>query len=871
MRNKVKLYIEGTQADLDNGSFLLLNYTAEDLSNPTIVKNSFSRQITLKGTPRNDAIFGHIYRNDRDTVYGSPYTGPNFDPTRKTSFTIYNERNEILEAGYLKLDEVSITKKGHTFKCTLFGGLGSFLYGLSYKSSGEKMTLADLYYDESTFDGSFSFRITREAVADAWARLGGDITKDAMWSVINFMPSYLGLPSSPFDAQKCLVLAATSGLKYRDGDYSTNPNGYTLVTLNEKVTANEAKDFRSYLQKPVMKFESIIRAICDSNYNGGYTVNLDTDFFIAGNPYYSKAWLTLPMFNDLNINETSTQTTQTMSQTGTILPIVGGGGSGLYKVTVNMNIYAYMMGLPALNYKLWFANAQGRICNMLVFTVTLYDSNQAPIATAVSRATTSGLTIASQFPQPDLYFDHIDGQGYFVDSNGNPVTLPLYIEAEGAAYYRVDVGMENYVWGSASFNPGDQSWRMWETGETTYTDNYYFDPRNGDCQVDIFGTSSSTVRTGALITKAALLGGSKSPAEYLLSYCKMFGLQLVAHKDTKTIDIVMRKNLYNGGTVDINARIDRGREMTKRPFSFDAKWYLFGNEAQGEYAQYYKANFGRPFGQYRVNTGYDFDAQQKPMTEGIIFGNAVSVMETSKFFCTLVKDGRHIPAVFLAGGKYDLYNGSDTKAIDLPNFFDATKTWDNPSYPMHDEWEKVQFHGAQNAHIDDRDTRVFFGGMENTTGKDLSLTDDFEDMLALNGNNPCWAPNQCRIDPLAEVTQMPRFSRYMWSGSTIERQFDWGDPLEVQIPGVSLGAGSSIFPAYWEKYIGDRYDDDSAVVTAWVDLRGMRVDETLLRQFYAFDGALWALNRIIDHSLTTFGPTKCEFVKVQAITNYTTL
>ena len=30
MRNKVKLYIEGTQADLDNGSFLLLNYTGWD-------------------------------------------------------------------------------------------------------------------------------------------------------------------------------------------------------------------------------------------------------------------------------------------------------------------------------------------------------------------------------------------------------------------------------------------------------------------------------------------------------------------------------------------------------------------------------------------------------------------------------------------------------------------------------------------------------------------------------------------------------------------------------------------------------------------------------------------------------------------------
>ena len=61
------------------------------------------------------------------------------------------------------------------------------------------------------------------------------------------------------------------------------------------------------------------------------------------------------------------------------------------------------------------------------------------------------------------------------------------------------------------------------------------------------------------------------------------------------------------------------------------------------------------------------------------------------------------------------------------------------------------------------------------------------------------------------------------------------------------------------------------MVTAWVDLRGMQVWNDLLRRFYAFDGAVWSLNRITDYSLTTFGPTKCEFVKVQDITNYTTL
>ena len=48
---KISLYIAGKKVDLDDNSFILFNYTMEDLSNPTIVKNSFSKQITLKGTP----------------------------------------------------------------------------------------------------------------------------------------------------------------------------------------------------------------------------------------------------------------------------------------------------------------------------------------------------------------------------------------------------------------------------------------------------------------------------------------------------------------------------------------------------------------------------------------------------------------------------------------------------------------------------------------------------------------------------------------------------------------------------------------------------------------------------------------------------
>ena len=57
MRRKIALYIAGQLADLDEQSFILFNYTMEDLTNPTIVRNSFSQQITLRGTANNNKIF----------------------------------------------------------------------------------------------------------------------------------------------------------------------------------------------------------------------------------------------------------------------------------------------------------------------------------------------------------------------------------------------------------------------------------------------------------------------------------------------------------------------------------------------------------------------------------------------------------------------------------------------------------------------------------------------------------------------------------------------------------------------------------------------------------------------------------------------
>ncbi len=132
--------------DLDDKSLILFNYTMEDLTNPTIVKNAFSHQVTIKGTPNNNQLFGDIFRLDREVTYNGGFLGTDFNPSRKTPFVIYNELNEVLESGYCKLDSVTKTKGVVEYKVSLYGGLGSFIYSLAYDSEGNKRTLADLDY-----------------------------------------------------------------------------------------------------------------------------------------------------------------------------------------------------------------------------------------------------------------------------------------------------------------------------------------------------------------------------------------------------------------------------------------------------------------------------------------------------------------------------------------------------------------------------------------------------------------------------------------------------------------------------------------------------------------------------------------------------
>lgn len=708
MRRKVSLYIADRLVDLDDTSFILYNYTMEDLRNPTIVRNSFSQQVTLKGTPNNNRIFGDIFRLDRQAQYGESYTGANFDAMRKTPFTLYNEMSEIVESGYIKLDEVSMNGRMVEYKVTLYGGLGSFFYGLSYNEDGTPKTLADLRYlaldnTYTNYPGTFSSAGGYKMVKDAWEYLADpdnySISDHSNWwaNIINFAPAYNSIPEG-FSADKAVVkpdsFANIPNVGFKSGTSSN------LMLFTNPHDEWEVKDVRWYLQRPVFRMKSIIDAVCDSENNGGYSVELSPSFFSKDNKVYWDTWLTLPMIDVAKRNDA------------------------------------------------------------------------------------------------DVVYD--------------------------------------------------------------------------------------------------MLKSSKTPAEYLISFAKMTGLVFLYDGGMKKVRLMPRSEFYeNAEMVDLTRRVHR-KGMTISPVLAQKRYFQFGNSAIGEWAKTYEEEYGRPYGIQMVNTGYGFNNDVENVTGDIVFKNAVEVQQRSLLYRS--------QALFLD------YKGGFIEHFVLPRYESVKiQGWttseggeemeeqevlcqgvsfsypDNPFYPLSDFIPKMQFHDGGKG-VDANDVLLYFNGIKPcayvNTGQKTNIfrfTDDTNDMMVLNEDTPCW---NFTDENTAELPGLPSFRRSLtiavtgyeeMQKSEIVESLDWGDPLARAVNGVTYDSATlpTIYSRWWKAYQQDRYDDDTFKMTCKVDLRGLQVGQELMRSFFYYDGAVFVLNAIRNHSLTTWDDTECEFIKVQSKTNYT--
>lgn len=889
-RPYIELFIGDRQVEFTSPPQINMTYTHEDLHNPTVIKNSFSKTVTIDGTPRNNQIFGAYFNMQREVAYsGDKNTGAYFNAAKKVPFTLYRN-GERMEHGYCKLDNVKRNRNNVQYNITLYGGLGQFLYNLQTKEDGEQMKLSDLNYGGG--DSEFNLEVNKNTVRDAWNHINGEPV-DYIYDKINFVPAYNGIPSD-FSADKVAIYAdgfkfsddliiydqLTTSIKDDDKTYTT-VDGWMIGELDKEYDEWQMKDLRSYLQRPAIRFKEIITACCDKDNNGGYKVDLDPDFFNDDNPYYNDAWMTLPLVTEIEREEFNTE-----MKGDHIVPqgVLSGERFSLKVQFVldaecNYDRTDLYTGAHLYDHSVdeYFHTSNRATYVQLI----LFNSDGEPMYASPYQSFYSDVTEGVDFTyEPEINTSLIKTTGKYqkVDDNlfrFNRQTYELTVDGvySDGMYGEVivktadiETGLKGYV-GYLWNNPRGY-WYPDQMDTITHEAVISFNSRE---------MTVSKLSGYKYINKKTLLNSEHTPCDYFLSYLKMFNLH-IWQNDDDVIMVRLRKNYFTNERYDLEDLIDRGRDIQITPLTFDAKWYNFSNEClETGLNKDYKDTYGTDYGVMKVDTNYNFDSSSKNIFEGNVFKSAITSRNQSKYYVDVYQyvegDNAYYPPFMLDGCQTLLFCGSDTAegAYLTPKTSIEGVNWWREKY--YDFMPKPCFTDAENGPVDGANVLLFYNGKASTTDVEgnpmrIQISDDIPQFETLNEGEPCWIWGYNWKSVIMDIPYLPMFGRYKTNDNNwVTHSWDFGTPQALYIPDYQISDNSNLYTQFWQSYIRDRYNVNTRITECDVLLKE-RVVGDWLRRFYYWDGCWWIMNKITDYNPCNNGTTKCEMVKVNEPTNY---
>lgn len=157
-----ELFIEDSIADIDERISVQLTYAIDDISNFASRETTFSKQIVLPGTARNNTIFGHIHEMGSNNPYtpGEPNIGAAFN-VAQTSRAELRLNGLLILKGVFRL--TGIIKEGDMveYEGALFGELSGFMTAIANQK------LEDL--DFSAYDHEW----THTNISNSWDNTPG--------------------------------------------------------------------------------------------------------------------------------------------------------------------------------------------------------------------------------------------------------------------------------------------------------------------------------------------------------------------------------------------------------------------------------------------------------------------------------------------------------------------------------------------------------------------------------------------------------------------------------------------------------------------------------------------------------------------------
>lgn len=916
MKN-IRLYLCGMLADIqasvDSEFDFPVNWSFEDFSEPTAIRNSWTNNVTLKGTKRNNEIFGHIYLDDRVIDVNSTGIMADFNPNRRVDFRLYID--DILEqTGYMQLTNVRREKGQVLYDCTFYGGIGDFFYSLDTDDvTGETRKLSDLHWGVKGTDGNelpaaseFDFTMSKEFVKENWDRLKNGTDDGTIHSYINFAPIYNG--QSTLDTTNNILVNSMDSPLFAEDKSKAGYDGYFLAKTDNVVDEWGSRDLRSYMQRPALRISKLFDVIGKAENNGGYEVKLDRTFFNKDNPYYAKTYVLLPK---ITAPEDSNDTLPYSSAVKKSLFTMGGSSdpiSVLSNIEVNntesitsdlgvidlSKIERRYKASMSLKYELSFqlkdATATDR---KQLWMGLIYDRNGETVEeiTAIQMSAECRNADTGQV----LFTTGLKGIGtgplYQVFSKGNTV-IGTFDRGEDGIYRfseQLDFGLSipaapariEMVVYAEKLPAGDEHLGL---GYHDGTSSHWFDGTFTMKLVDgeLSVPRSTGMGSGVKVNKQMLFNSEDnvSVLDFVLSYSKKMGLVWVKDELSRSVKVMSRNRFFSmGKTYGIDGFIDHGRERDMQPLLFDSRFYLFRDrECDDYYSSLYRKKYGKEYGQQRVDTGYPFNTDTNDENADNIYAAMVEANPNSSQNCSWYAGEERLGS-WAAGLQDSLSTWENGKVVSFNTDLKSKMTnrvW--YSLDAGRDWTHRPASVGDNNREGNVDySIVFFTGFEQAKDTDgplpFMLTDDVDEMYVLS-DNPCVLYTQSEWNKAGQriaykVTEIPHFSRWIMNADMVEYSLDWGKPLEIFVNNVFYPEDVGLYGRFWKSMIRDQYNVNARKLTLYLDLRRANVNGLFLGNIFRFGNSQWVLNEIEEYDLTKSEPTKCTFVRVNTLESYT--
>lgn len=341
---------------------------------------------------------------------------------------------------------------------------------------------------------------------------------------------------------------------------------------------------------------------------------------------------------------------------------------------------------------------------------------------------------------------------------------------------------------------------------------------------DLPESHSGNVRSGDSITYDLMIKHGVSQLNFLLYYCRTFGLLFDINELDGTVTIESRNTFNSRYQIeDWTDKVDFSKSFSIEPRTFDFKYGMFAwSEGSTIYETEYANGYNVDYGSTRVNTGYEFSVSENDLLKNSVFYNGVMSQEYDYNF-----EGRSESAYL------------DDKI--LPAFF--TKSDD-----IRDE-------------VSVNMVLLFDNGMQETNP--FSITDDTPEMV--EAKKYYWTNYA-----VARYSSAPYMTR-LYTDDTGVYSLDFGKPNKIYFTGVTdenYPESATLYSRYWKRYVEELYDVDNKKLTVHFYLSPSDISQFDFNKFVRIKDTLWRVVKINDWDMSKQASTKVELVRVKDIDAY---